>query len=148
MLTLMQDLKFALRMLVKNPGFTLVAVLTLALGIGANSVIFSVVDAVMLRPLPYQEPSQLVYITGLLRQSGTAGGPISFTKFTQLQEQSRTLESSAAFYGTTLSLVTGREPDAIFFRKRMRWANRMWRSSLMVSGTATSRAKRARWGAS
>ena len=113
MLTLMQDLKFALRMLIKNPGFTLVAVLTLALGIGANSAIFSVVDAVMLRPLPYQEPSRLVYITGLLRQSGTAGGPMSFTKFTQLQEQSRTLESSAAFYGTTLSLVTGREPEAI-----------------------------------
>jgi putative ABC transport system permease protein len=113
MFTLMQDLKFALRMLVKNPGFTLVAVLTLALGIGANSTIFSVVNAVLLRPLPYQAPAQLLYLTGLVRQTGVPGASLSFTKFTQIQEQSRTLESSAAFYGTTLSLVTEREPEAI-----------------------------------
>jgi putative ABC transport system permease protein len=100
-------------MLSKNPAFTLIAVLTLALGIGANSAIFSVVHAVLLQPLPYQSPKQLLFISGLNRQTGANGVTMSFTKFTQIQEQAQTLESSGVFYPTTLNLVTEREPEAI-----------------------------------
>ena len=113
MQTLWQDLKFAARMLRKNLGFTLVAALTLALGIGANTAIFSVIDAVLLRPLPYNDASRLVAITQVDRQSGANGIPSSYTKYVQIQEQSHTLESTAAFFGVNLALVTEREPEMI-----------------------------------
>ena len=72
--TLMQDVRFSLRMLLKKPGFTLIAIATLALGIGANTAIFSVVNAVLLRPLPYPDPSKLAFVYDSLQRLKFPGG--------------------------------------------------------------------------
>jgi putative ABC transport system permease protein len=111
--TLWQDIKFALRMLRKNPGFTAVAVLTLALGIGANTAIFSVVNAVLLQSLPYKDADRLLSISQIELKSQTSGVFISYTKLTQIQEQNQTLESVGAYSPLTLSLVTEREPEVV-----------------------------------
>lgn len=100
--SLLQDLKLALRLLRKNPGFAAVAVLTLALGIGANTTIFSVVHSVLLKQLPYPAADRLVSI-----------GAASFPKFTQISQQTHTLENVGAYYSFGVSLETSREPEAI-----------------------------------
>ena len=92
----MNDLKCAFRRLLKNPGFTAVAVLTLALGIGANTAIFSVVNAVLLRPLPYAKPEQLVRIYSefpTFPNGGLRRFPVSAPEFLDLRREVTSWES-------------------------------------------------------
>src|SRR5215510_13485347 len=92
-----QDLRFGLRMLWKNPGFTAIAALTLALGIGANAAIFSVVDGVLLRPLPYQNSDQLVRIWSANPETGQRYLETSYQDFRRFKQQSRAFAAMAAF---------------------------------------------------
>ena len=110
---LLQDVKHALRMLAKSPGFTAVAVLTLALGIGANTAIFSLINTVLLRPLPYRNPEQLVNISASDREKGLLGIAVSYTKLQHLEQQARTLESVGAYYSLSMNLVGRGEPEQI-----------------------------------
>ncbi|MEO5721490.1 MAG: ABC transporter permease [Chthoniobacterales bacterium] len=91
------DLKYALRMLLKAPGFTIIAVLTLALGIGANSAIFSVVDTVLLRPLAFPQPDQMVMIWGASPRAPEAKLTGSFPDFYDYRAQSQSFSAMAAY---------------------------------------------------
>lgn len=94
MQTLFHDLRFALRQLRKNPGVTLLAVLTLALGVGANTAIFTVIESVLLRPLPYPNANRLVYI-GPAGEKGIA--KVSYLDYRDIRDQARQLEQVAGF---------------------------------------------------
>ena len=97
MTTLLQDIRYAFRMLLKQPGFTAVAVIALALGIGANTAIFSIVNAVLLRPLPYSEPGQLVMVWMDYRVGGNKEDIHSWPNYADLRDQNRVFSSMAAY---------------------------------------------------
>jgi predicted permease len=101
--TLFQDVRYALRMLRKSPGFTAIALLTLALGIGANTAIFSVVYGVLLRPLPYQDPSRLIVLRETTPKVGTVG--VSYANFQDWRAQSRAFSKLAAVESVAFNLA-------------------------------------------
>jgi putative ABC transport system permease protein len=97
MSTLLQDVKFGLRMLAKNPGFTAMAVLTLALGIGVNAVVFSAVNMVLLRPLPYLHPEQLVMLFASNPTLGVQDMMVPASTFMEWRDNARSFAGMGAF---------------------------------------------------
>jgi putative ABC transport system permease protein len=113
MKTLWQDARYGLRTLLKKPGFTLTAVITLALGIGATSTIFSFVNGILLRPLPYQDAERLVLVEEIAAKRGNASIGVNPLNFLDWREQNRVFTSVAA-YTTSGYLLTGSgEPEQI-----------------------------------
>jgi putative ABC transport system permease protein len=106
-----RDVRFAMRSLLRTPSFTAIAVLTLALGIGANTAIFSVVNAVLLRPLPFEDPSSLVTINEIRPDGGSS--PAAYLNFTDWQKQSDAFRSIALFRDLSFNLAGGAEPERI-----------------------------------
>ena len=109
--TLWQDLRYGARMLARNPGFTAVAVLTLALGIGANTAIFSVVNAVLLRPLPYPDPDRVVRIEEHHEKFGRAN--LTGATFLDLREQNQAFSHTTAFRYFPYSLTGEGPPESV-----------------------------------
>jgi putative ABC transport system permease protein len=115
MASLRGDLLFGVRLLWRHPSFSILAVLTLALGIGANTAVFSIVRGVLFRPLPYAQPDRLVWIGGQEVRSSTERTGVSIPTLLDLRERTRSLESAAAFsYFVEKLVVTGAgEPEQI-----------------------------------
>src|SRR4051794_21655528 len=112
--TFIQDLKYGARMLWKAPGFTTIAVLALALGIGANSAIFTVVNAVLLRPLPYPEADRLIYINEETPQ--LKGMSVSYLDLMDWRAQSQTLEQIAGSQPSGFTLIGADRPEQLSAR--------------------------------
>lgn len=108
--SLWHDIRYAVRVLAKQPGFTLVVVLTLALGIGANTAIFSVVNAVVLEPLPFSESQRLVAVQGTDVHLGDMHRTLSYPDFADFRAQNRTLESVGIYDRSTSTLTGSGEP--------------------------------------
>jgi hypothetical protein len=111
--TLFHDLRFGARLLFRNPGFTLIAVVTLALGIGANTAIFSVVNAVLLRALPYPEPERLVFFEESNPGRGWLNFSVSAPNFVHWRKQQSVCEQLAAYQFNTLNFTGGGEPERV-----------------------------------
>ncbi|MGC0777373.1 MAG: ABC transporter permease, partial [Candidatus Acidiferrum sp.] len=110
--TLWQDIQYGLRMLAKNPGFTAIAVVTLALGIGANTALFSVVNGVLLNPLPYQQPERLVALyTSRIKDSDRSS--ISYPNFLDWRRENHAFSALAAYRSDDFNLTGEGEPERL-----------------------------------
>ncbi|MGH9835293.1 MAG: ABC transporter permease, partial [Blastocatellia bacterium] len=113
MQTLLQDLRYGARMLVKKPAFTLVAILTLALGIGANTAIFTVINAALLRPLPYPDAEQLVVAATTMRRETVEVRATSYPDFVDWRDQNTVFERIAARVSASFTLTGGAGPENV-----------------------------------
>ncbi len=111
MRTLWQDVRYGARMLLKNPGITFIVVLALALGIGANTAIFSVINAVLLRPLPYDEPDRLVFLNETSKTMSDIS--ISYPNFTDWRNQNHVFEKIGVLNRNSYNLTGNGEPERI-----------------------------------
>src|ERR1044072_6461996 len=109
--TLLQDIRFGIRMLLKSPSVSIVATIALALGIGANTAIFSVVNAVLLRPLPFPNPDSLVAVFETAPALGRARGSHSYPNFLDFRAQNTVFEHASSYHGSDF-IMTGRGEPA------------------------------------
>src|SRR5580700_6317125 len=107
----MRDIRYAVRVLLKSPGFTLISLIALALGIGANTAIFSVVSGVLLRPLQFAEPARLMQVNETFLPNGT--GTVSFPTLQDWRAQSSSFESLIAYQNTSKNLQDVATPERI-----------------------------------
>jgi putative ABC transport system permease protein len=110
---LLQDVRYGLRMLMKQPSFTLIAILALALGIGANTAIFSVVNAVLLRPLPYKESERVMQVWSVNVKRGWTSVPSSYLNFSDWREQNGVFDSMAAYAEASAAFTYGDVPEQL-----------------------------------
>lgn len=111
--TLFKDLQYGIRSLLKRPGFTAIAVITLMLGIGANTAIFSVVNGVLLRPLPYSDPSRLTQLWEASAKKGRSEMPASYPNFADWRDRSHVFEQVVAYSDWSFNLTGAGEPERI-----------------------------------
>src|SRR5215467_3207270 len=109
--SLWKDLRYAIRSLSKRPGFAAVIILTLTLGIGANTAIFSVVHAVLLAPLPYQDPDRLVALWAKNDQKNLTQQPISYPNLRDWKDRNQVFTQLAGLRGESFSLTDRSEPE-------------------------------------
>jgi putative ABC transport system permease protein len=110
---MLNDLRYALRVLLKNPGFTAVAAFTLALGIGANTTIFSIVNALLIKPLPYHDPERLVMVWDQLLKLGLNQFATTFGNYFDYKDQNRVFDDIAAFHYADFNLTGGDQPERL-----------------------------------
>ena len=156
----MTDLRYAIRQLVKSPGFSIVAVLTLALAIGANTAVLSLVNALLIRPLPYKAPESLVLLWERFPTQGLERIPVSAPEYLDYEKQATSFEKIGAFNYAAYNLTTGDVPErvsgavvspalfpllgwsplkvAFSLKRRARKVATMWLSLARDCGTAAS----------
>src|SRR5687768_6873473 len=111
--TLLQDIRYGLRTLLKSPGFTAVAILSLALGIGANTAVFSVINSVLLKALPYHEPQSIVLVWGEDKAGGTSRGQVSATDVADWRARNHSFEDMATYAEFRPVLAGVGEPERV-----------------------------------